>query len=107
MCSSAGIGVEGVDLGLVAGRRITAHIDLPGWISHDDLPNYLNRFWLLVLPSYTERFPGIMLEAMSCGTPVLATPVGVIPDVIIGEKTGFIMENSTPWSALQQTWDGC
>jgi len=75
---------------------VTARVDLPGWISHDDLPRYLNQLRLLVLPSYTEGLPNIMLEAMACGTPVLATPVGAILDVIIDGKTGFIMENNSP-----------
>ncbi len=77
-------------------QALTARVDLPGWISHDDLPRYLNQLRLLVLPSYTEGLPNIMLEAMACGTPVLATPVGAIPDVIIDGKTGFIMEDNSP-----------
>jgi len=75
---------------------VSARVDLPGWIPHDDLPPYLNHLRLLVLPSYTEGLPNIMLEAMACGTPVLATPVGAIPDVIIDGKTGSIMENNSP-----------
>jgi glycosyltransferase involved in cell wall biosynthesis len=33
---------------------------------------------------------------MACGTPVLATPVGGVPDIITDEATGFIMENNSP-----------
>ena len=75
---------------------ISDRVDMPGWISREELPNYLNKLKLLVLPSYTEGLPNIMLEAMACGTPVLATPVGAIPDVIVDGKTGFIMESNTP-----------
>ena len=70
-------------------------VKLTGWISHDELPDYLNALKLVVLPSYTEGLPNIMLEAMACGTPVLATPVGAIPDVITNGETGFIMENNS------------
>jgi len=66
-----------------------------GWIPHDELPQHLNNLRLLVLPSYTEGLPNIMLEAMACGTPVLATPVGAVPDIIKDGETGFIMEDNS------------
>ena len=72
-----------------------------GWIPHDELPEYLNVLKLLVLPSYTEGLPNIMLEAMACGTPVLATPVGGVPDVINDGETGFIMEDNSPASIAE------
>jgi len=72
------------------------HINYLGWISHEEIPQYLNQLRLLVLPSYTEGLPNIMLEAMACGTPVLATPVGTIPDVIQDGETGFIMKDNSP-----------
>lgn len=75
---------------------LNERVKFAGWINHDDLPEYLNRLQLLIIPSYTEGIPNVMLEAMACGTPVLATPVGVIPDVIKDGETGFIMEDNSP-----------
>lgn len=91
---------ESIEASLQEGD-IAARVDLPGWISHNDLPRYLNQLRLLVLPSYTEGLPNIMLEAMACGTPVLATPVGAVPDVIIDGKTGFILEDNSPESIAE------
>jgi glycosyltransferase involved in cell wall biosynthesis len=77
-------------------ENLSNKVNLTGWIPHDELPSYLNELELVVLPSYTEGLPNIMLEAMACGTPVLATSVGAIPDVIKDGETGFIMENNSP-----------
>jgi len=76
-------------------------VSVLGWGPHDELPELLNKLRLLVMPSYTEGFPNVMLEAMACGTPVLATPVGAIPDVIADGKTGSLMPNNSPEAIAQ------
>ena len=78
--------------GLIAQDR-TKVLD---WIPHNELPGYLNQMKLLVLPSHYEGLPTIVLEAMACGTPVLATRVGAVPDLIVDGETGFIMEDNSP-----------
>ncbi len=64
-------------------------------VSHEEIPACLNELSLLVLPSLTEGLPNILLEAMACGTPVLATPVGSIPDIIEPGRTGFLLEGGS------------
>lgn len=71
-------------------------VHLAGWIEHKKLPEYLNNLKMLVIPSYTESGPIIALEAMACETPILATRVGHILDMIDDGKTGFIMKNNSP-----------
>jgi len=82
----------------LAQSGILENVVVTGWIGHDEIPRYLNELRLLVLPSDTEGLSNIMLEAMACGTPVLSTPVGAIPDFITDGKTGFLMENNSPES---------
>ena len=71
-------------------------IILMGWIPHDDIPQYLNKTKVIVLPSYQEEGTHMLFEATACGAIFLSTPVGVIPDVIRDEVTGFIMEDNSP-----------
>ncbi len=80
----------------IKGTSLEGRIELTRWIKHDDLPFYYNRMKLLVLPSYTEALPNVILEAMACGTPVLATAVGAIPDYIKHGETGFLLDDNSP-----------
>jgi len=77
-------------------ENLKGRVKLLGWVPHEELLKYLNEIKLLVIPSYTEGLVNVMLEAMACGTPVLATAVGAIPDVIKDDKTGFILEDNSP-----------
>ena len=78
------------------GKDNLGRVSMPGWINHQDLPEYLKELRLLILPSYTEGLPNIMLEAMACGAVVLATPVGAISDYIKDNETGFLLQDNSP-----------
>ncbi|KOX92729.1 glycosyl transferase family 1 [Haloarcula rubripromontorii] len=69
-------------------------VELTGWVDHDDVPDQLNDLSLLVLPSQpTEGLPTTILEALACGTPVLASPVSGVPDVVREGETGFLLDS--------------
>jgi len=81
---------------LMKAEGVEAQVRLIGRVAHEDVPQYLNELKMLVLPSFTEGLPNAILEAMACGTPVLATPVGAIPDIIKDGKTGFLLKFNDP-----------
>ncbi len=79
-------------------KNLQDKVKIHGWVAHKDLPRYLNDIKLLVLPSYSEGLPNIILESMACGTPVLANRVGAITDIVKDGETGFLMNNNLPES---------
>jgi glycosyltransferase involved in cell wall biosynthesis len=48
---------------------------------------------LLHLVSFAEPFGLTLIEAMSCGTPVIATPLGAVPEVVADGRTGFLVHD--------------
>lgn len=75
---------------------LVKNVKIYGWIPHDRIPDLLSKLTIVVLPSYTEGLPNIILECMACNTLVLSTPVGSIPDIVKDAETGFIMESNSP-----------
>lgn len=69
------------------------NVEFTGYIDRSELPKYYNEMKLFINCSVSEGVPKAMFEAMACGTPVAATPVGGIPDYITDCENGFIMAN--------------
>lgn len=71
---------------------LEGNIYMAGAVQNKELPKYYNRADLFVLPSLEEGLGVVLLEAMACGTPVIGSDVGGIPDVIIDGKNGFLFK---------------
>ncbi len=99
---------------LVAQARalgIEERVRLAGAMPHASLADWFRAADLLCLPSHNEGVPNVVLEAMACGTPVVATRVGGIPEVV-PEYAGRLVplgDHAALADALAQaaarTWD--
>lgn len=73
-------------------EELRAKIHLAGWVLGEQKNKLLEAADVLVLPSYTEGSPNVILEAMKFGIPVVASNVGAIPDLIEHKKNGLLIE---------------
>ncbi len=69
----------------------TENITINGPVSRNELPGVLQSFDCLIVPSWNEGQPLIILEAMSIGLPVISTAVGDIPNML-GNNYPFLAE---------------
>jgi glycosyltransferase involved in cell wall biosynthesis len=72
--------------------HITPNIEFVGWVSGTTKHQYLNLANVVVLPSYNEGLPMVILEAMSLAKSVLSTRVGGIPEAIVSGENGYLVE---------------
>ena len=71
------------------------NVDFLGNVPHNELPAYLNRASLFILPSYMEHHPKSLLEAMACSLPVIGTDVPGIRELIHHRETGYLCGTSS------------
>lgn len=57
-----------------------------------EIAELLNRSKILIMPSYNEGGPRVVVEALACGVPVLATLVGIVPDLLKNGLGGEIID---------------
>jgi D-inositol-3-phosphate glycosyltransferase len=67
-----------------------------GRVDQEDLPPYYSAADLLVVPSHHESFGLVALEALACGTPVVASDVGAMGSIIRENETGCVVSPANP-----------
>jgi len=62
----------------------------------NEVNELLNSFDIFVLPSLFEGLPNVLLEAMACAKPIVATSVAGVPEVVVDGFTGFLVPPQNP-----------
>lgn len=75
----------------VRGLGIADRTEIPGWLGSTETEQLLRRTDILVLPSFSENLPMVILEAFAHGVAVVSTPIGAVPEVIDHERNGLLV----------------
>jgi glycosyltransferase involved in cell wall biosynthesis len=74
--------------------RANANVEYLGEIAEHEKANFLGQATALVFPvDWPEPFGLVMIEAMACGTPVIAFRCGSVPEVVENGVSGFVVES--------------
>ncbi|HEY7865774.1 MAG TPA: glycosyltransferase family 4 protein, partial [Psychromonas sp.] len=71
-------------------------VTITGWISSDQVKQYLLESDAMVLPSFAEGLPVAIMEAMAVGTPVITTYIAGIPELISSGHNGLLAPAGDP-----------
>jgi teichuronic acid biosynthesis glycosyltransferase TuaC len=105
-------GAMGAELRQLAAKlKLETQVIFPGPRRREELAVWYSAADLFVLATAHEGCPNVVLEALACGTPVVATPVGNIPELLDSPETGLVVERSVEAiaagldRALERAWD--
>jgi glycosyltransferase involved in cell wall biosynthesis len=96
-----GEGPERAKLEELANRLgVRDRVKFLGFVPHENLRDYYTAADALVLASSREGWPNVLLEAMACGTPVVASAVWGNPEVVSDSAAGVLMRSRTPYDLV-------
>jgi glycosyltransferase involved in cell wall biosynthesis len=75
---------------MIAANQLQDLVEFKGWVTGAQKKALLQQADVFVLPSYYEGVPVAILEAMSYGKPIIATPVGGIPEIVQSGMNGWL-----------------
>jgi D-inositol-3-phosphate glycosyltransferase len=81
---------------LASSLGIESRVRFLGAVDHAALADYLSLAAVCVVPSYSESFGLVALEAAACGTPVVGARVGGLPTIVKDGLTGFTLVSHDP-----------
>lgn len=85
-------GYEGELGNIVSELKLENTVILAGKVADDELPAYYAAADVVAVPSSYEGFPVVVLEAMASAKPIVASKVSGIPEAVIDNETGFLVE---------------
>jgi len=81
---------------------IMGSVSFPGWVRPEEMSDYYREATIFCLPSFDEGLPMSILEAMSYSLPVVCTPVGGVPDLVVDGNNGLFVETGNSESIAHQ-----
>ena len=76
--------------------HIQDSVTFAGIVDQKELPLYYSAADVCIIPSYYESFGLVALESLACGTPIVATKVGCIENVVKTGQNGYMVEDNAP-----------
>jgi glycosyltransferase involved in cell wall biosynthesis len=70
---------------------ISDRVSILGWLDSGATAQVLRRSDIVVLPTFIENLPMVILEAFAYGVPVITTPVAAITEVVENERNGLLV----------------
>jgi glycosyltransferase involved in cell wall biosynthesis len=83
-------------------ENLEHRVRFAGFVSQENLPAHLHKADIFIRPSLSEGQGISFIEAMAAGLPVIATPVGGIPDFLIDGETGLFCKVNDPKSIAEK-----